>query len=76
MSLLEYREYEEADVTFLPTYRFVNGHFDPDHSGWPDRIWYSANSKIQCENYSTVEDLRHSHVPVVGRYKVEVKRVN
>ena len=60
----------------MPTYRYTNGTFDPDYSGWVDRIWYSSDSQIDCLQYNSIDQLRHSHVPVFGRFKVEVKKVN
>ena len=53
-SLMEYREYEEEEIQFIPTYKYSNGSFDPEVSGWPDRIWYSTNNKIICSQYSTM----------------------
>ena len=75
--MLEFREYEEAKIEFPPTYRYANNVFDPEVSGWVDRIWFSGvNSSIKCESYGIVDELRHEHVPVVGRYCVSIKKVN
>jgi len=52
---MECREYEEEPITFLPTYRYINGQLDPEVSGWPDRIWYSSDSSIKCTNYDLFE---------------------
>lgn len=55
-----------------------NGIFDPELTGWPDRIWFSANenSKVICKDYKVFEDLRNEHVPVVGNYLVEIENVD
>jgi hypothetical protein len=74
--LLEFREYEEEEVTFPPTYKYANGGFDLDCSGWPDRIWYSSENKINCTRYSVIEEMRGEHVPVIGTFLVEVEKVN
>lgn len=63
-------------MRFLPTYRFAGGSFDPDHSGWTDRIWFSSEGKITCQLYDVIKDLRQDHVPVVGKYVVEVKKID
>jgi hypothetical protein len=57
-SLLEFREYEEEEVTFPPTYKYSGGAFDLDCSGWPDRIWYSSEGRISCSRYGVMEELR------------------
>ena len=72
---MECREYEEGAISFLPTYRYVNGGFDPDQSGWPDRIWFSGLSPITCQEYDVVSELRQEHVPVFGRYELQIKKI-
>lgn len=55
LGLLEYRVYEEEPIRFLPTYRYAGGSFDPDHSGWTDRIWFSSEGKIKCQLYDVIK---------------------
>jgi hypothetical protein len=76
LDLLEYRVYEEATIDFLPTYKYLGGSLDPDHSGWTDRIWFSSEGKIKCDLYDVMKDLRQEHLPVIGRFVVDVKRIN
>lgn len=76
LDLLEYRVYEEENIFFVPTYKYLGQSLDPDHSGWTDRIWYSSEGKIKCELYNVLQDFRQEHLPVVGKYVVEVKRIN
>ncbi len=78
LGLLQYRYYEEEDVKFAPTYKYLKTKysFDPEVSGWPDRIWYSTERKIVCSKYGIIDDMRDEHVPVFANFQVEVERIN
>ena len=57
LGLLHYRYYEEEEIKFPPSYKYVKSRkaFDIEVSGWPDRIWYSTEKKIICSKYGIVE---------------------
>ena len=65
-------------MKFAPTYKYYKAKkaFDPEISGWPDRIWYSTENKIICSKYGIIEELRDEHVPVFASYQVEVDAVD
>jgi hypothetical protein len=60
----------------VPTYKYSNGGFEAEVSGWPDRIWYSTNNKIICSKYGVMEEMRDNHVPVIGWFQVEVDEID
>lgn len=76
--MLEFRYYEEEDIKFAPTYKYLKSKsgFDPEVSGWPDRIWFSTDKKMICSKYGVIEDMRDEHVPVFGNFQVEVDKIN
>lgn len=82
--------FEEADITFLPTYKFAKktGKYK-EHSdcapSWTDRILWSHSkmNSLNCNFYTSLDKCRvgdygyhPEHSPVVGNWTVEVKKIN
>ena len=70
-------DFYEGRITFLPTYKFMDGTNDYDYAervpGWTDRILYRANnlSDIILCKYSSIHDVKTSdHKPVFAIFKI------
>ena len=74
---LDLDDFFEGHITFMPTYKFIDGTSDYDFEervpGWTDRILYRANNLndvIQCK-YSSIRDVVLSdHKPVYAIFKI------
>lgn len=71
--------YEEADITFLPTYKYDPHTDDFDSSkkqrvpAWCDRILYhSAKNSVKCLHYDKIDRRDSDHRPVKALFSLEV----
>ncbi|XP_029654962.2 inositol polyphosphate 5-phosphatase OCRL-like [Octopus sinensis] len=78
-------DYEEAPITFPPTYKFDSGTDQYDSSGkgrvpaWTDRVLYfhCPANPVQCLVYQSLPNIRFSdHRPVRGLFSVQVGTVD
>jgi len=77
-----FRDYQEATIRFLPTYKFAanSDHYDTSKKfrvpSYTDRILFRSSNPTTIEylDYNSVPKLRHSdHRPVYGMFSVVVK---
>lgn len=76
------RAFQEAPITFAPTYKYDVGTDTYDTSekrrapAWCDRILYRGLSRIKPVEYRRHEVRISDHRPVSGLFKIRVKRVS
>ncbi|WRT68300.1 uncharacterized protein IL334_005276 [Kwoniella shivajii] len=76
------RNFEEAPITFAPTYKYNPGSNDYDSSekrripAWCDRILYRKSPHIKTINYRRYEPTVSDHRPISGGYHITLKAVN
>lgn len=77
------RPFDEAPLTFAPTYKYNVGSDEYDTSekkrtpAWCDRIYYrGAVGKIICHKYQRHEVYASDHRPVSGAFVASVKMVD
>lgn len=78
------RAFEEAPITFNPTYKYNAGSDEYDSSekrripAWCDRILYrkSANNVIDNLSYRRYETTISDHKPVSAGFRLKVKSVD
>ncbi|WVO17762.1 hypothetical protein L204_105460 [Cryptococcus depauperatus] len=76
------RSFEEAPITFCPTYKYNPGTQDYDTSekrripAWCDRILYSKSQRIKPLNYQRYEPTVSDHRPVSASFAVTLKAVD
>jgi len=70
--------WEEAPLTFVPTYKYINGtdQHDPKRApAWTDRILWKGtegiySQRIKCDWYGRHELLASDHKPVTGIFSI------
>ena len=69
--------YSEADITFMPTYKYLNGTGTYDKKrgpAWTDRIMWKGSGgyahKVGCEWYGRHELMDSDHKPVTGLFDI------
>lgn len=73
--------YQEAQIDFIPTYKFDFGTDVYDTSkkqrvpSWCDRILFYGES-VECLNYESVDNRISDHRPVVGDFFIRVEKVD
>ncbi|WVW85734.1 hypothetical protein I302_107772 [Kwoniella bestiolae CBS 10118] len=73
------RSFEEAPITFEPTYKYNPGTNDYDSSekrripAWCDRILYRKSPHIKPLNYRRYEPTVSDHRPISGGYQITLK---
>ncbi|WWC90809.1 uncharacterized protein L201_005746 [Kwoniella dendrophila CBS 6074] len=76
------RSFEEAPITFAPTYKYNPGTHDYDSSekrripAWCDRILYRKSPHIKPINYQRYEPTVSDHRPISGGYNITLKAVD
>ncbi|OCF57415.1 hypothetical protein L486_04873 [Kwoniella mangroviensis CBS 10435] len=76
------RSFEEAPITFPPTYKYNPGTHDYDSSekrripAWCDRILYRKSPHIRNLNYRRYEPTVSDHRPISGGYQITLKAVD
>ncbi|EAL20507.1 hypothetical protein CNBE4270 [Cryptococcus deneoformans B-3501A] len=76
------RNFEEAPITFAPTYKYNPGTHDYDSSekrripAWCDRILYKKSPRVQALNYQRYEPTVSDHRPVSAGYTITLKAIN
>jgi endonuclease/exonuclease/phosphatase family metal-dependent hydrolase len=77
------RAFNEATITFAPTYKYDVGTDNYDTSekkrspAWCDRLLYRGVGRIKQLDYRRHDGVRVSdHRPVSGRFKIRVKTIN
>ncbi|KAF1954198.1 DNase I-like protein [Byssothecium circinans] len=80
---LRLRAFNEAPITFAPTYKYDVGTDTYDTSekkrspAWCDRLLYRGVGKIKQLDYRRHDSVKVSdHRPVSGRFKIRVKTIN
>ncbi|OXG49265.1 type I inositol-1,4,5-trisphosphate 5-phosphatase 1 [Cryptococcus neoformans] len=76
------RNFEEAPITFAPTYKYDPGTHDYDSSekrripAWCDRILYKKSPRVQALNYQRYEPTVSDHRPVSAGYTIILKAID
>jgi hypothetical protein len=76
------RAFEEAPITFQPTYKYNAGSDDYDTSGkqripaWCDRILYRKTACIENTSYRRYETTISDHKPVSAGFNIQVKAID
>ncbi|WWC63188.1 uncharacterized protein I303_105788 [Kwoniella dejecticola CBS 10117] len=76
------RNFEEAPITFAPTYKYNPGTNDYDSSekrripAWCDRILYRKSPHMHNINYRRYETTVSDHRPISGGYSIILKAVD
>lgn len=80
---LRLRAFNEAPITFAPTYKYDVGTDNYDTSekkrspAWCDRLLYRGIGRIKQIDYRRHDTVKVSdHRPVSGRFKIRVKTIN
>lgn len=71
--------YMEADIAFLPTYKFIKGTNNYDLKripSWCDRILFYSKEKLKISaiKYQDIDSNDSDHKPVMGIYKVLIRK--
>lgn len=75
------KDFSEAPISFLPTYKYDRGTHDWDSSeknripAWCDRILFRSNNpdRVRCLEYRRWEATISDHRPVTGVFEVKIK---
>jgi endonuclease/exonuclease/phosphatase family metal-dependent hydrolase len=76
------RSFEEATITFAPTYKYNSGTNDYDSSekrripAWCDRILFRKCAGIECIDYRRYEPTVSDHKPVSAGFNMKVKSID
>lgn len=78
------RQFQEAPITFRPTYKFDVGTDNYDTSekkrvpAWCDRIFYRASrsDRVKALDYDSIACRTSDHRPVAGFYMIKVKYID
>lgn len=76
------RSFDEAPITFAPTYKYNRGSTEYDSSekkripAWCDRILYTKSPNITPINYQRYEATISDHRPISAAFSVKVKAVD
>ncbi|WVQ81931.1 hypothetical protein IAT38_004058 [Cryptococcus sp. DSM 104549] len=76
------RNFEEAQITFPPTYKYNPGTHDYDSSekrripAWCDRILYRKSPRIKPLSYRRYEPTVSDHKPISAGYTITLKAVD
>ncbi|KAK4688995.1 hypothetical protein P7C73_g1114, partial [Tremellales sp. Uapishka_1] len=76
------RSFEEAPITFAPTYKYTPNSTEYDSSekrripAWCDRILFTKSPRIHAINYMRYETTVSDHRPISAGFRVMVKAVD
>ena len=75
--------WEEAPLTFMPTYKYINGtnDYDPKRGpAWTDRIIWKGEGeyreRTQCKWYGRHELMDSDHKPVTGLFTIQHETID